>query len=557
MALLLVAAVPIGIIASVVAWRNYRMASEHALEHARFLREATVARQQTIMGETQRLLEVLAIAPALQPPMNCNEFLQHVLELQPDRFGNIVALDTSGNIRCQAVSGVTERSGTPAEIEVLRRVGRTRHFTLGASVSDPSGRMILPAGVPLLIGERFGGAVVGTLLLDRLAEWLRAVPPGVTAWMIDEGGRLVPIAGAPDSALPSQEDLTAFLKRPSTTFAGTSQGGQPYAWALGTVADGLKLLIGYDRSADMETARLLLMQRLAAIGLLCLTGLAAVAIGANIAVVRPVRQLARAVSRWRGGGPFDPGTLTGLPQELRELSASFAEATRALAEREQQLRMALTQQELLMQEIHHRVKNNLQIIASLMNLQASRIRIPEAKAEFESARDRIRALATLHRHLYGHEELHTINMRSFLTELCGQVLQAMGETGDGRIRLTVDAPELQISSDQAVPMAMIVTEAVSNAARYAFPDGRSGSIQVRLDAEGGRACLVVADDGVGFPDGPADADDPQGGIGIQLIRGFARQLGASLTVQKEAGTRYQVDMILRREPAAPKDVAFG
>jgi two-component sensor histidine kinase len=121
----------------------------------------------------------------------------------------------------------------------------------------------------------------------------------------------------------------------------------------------------------------------------------------------------------------------------------------------------------------------------------------------------------------------------------------------------VDAPELQISSDQAVPMAMIVTEAVSNAARYAFPGGRSGSIQVHLNVEGARARLVVADDGVGFPDEPADPNAAQGGIGIQLIRGFARQLGASLTVQKEAGTRYQVDMILRREPAAPKDVAFG
>ena len=165
-----------------------------------------------------------------------------------------------------------------------------------------------------------------------------------------------------------------------------------------------------------------------------------------------------------------------MPQEMRELSASFSQATGALADREQQLRSALAEQDLLMQEIHHRVKNNLQIVASLLNLQAARIRQPEARAEFQAARDRIHALATLHRHLYSEGELQTINMRSFLNELCGHLLQAVG--APGRISLTIEAPELQISSDQAVPLALIVTEAVSNAVKYAFPGGRDRRILV-------------------------------------------------------------------------------
>ena len=124
-----------------------------------------------------------------------------------------------------------------------------------------------------------------------------------------------------------------------------------------------------------------------------------------------------------------------------------------------------------MLEVHHRVKNNLQVIASLLNLQASRIRVPEARAEFQAARDRVRALATLHRHLYADGELHTINMRSFLAELCGQLFQAMGELEGTRIQMLIDAPELRMSSDQAVPLALIVTEAVTNSVRYAFPAG--------------------------------------------------------------------------------------
>ena len=203
------------------------------------------------------------------------------------------------------------------------------------------------------------------------------------------------------------------------------------------------------------------------------------------------------------------------------------------------------------------MKNNLQIIASLLNLQASRIRQPEAKAEFQSARDRIRALATLHRHLYAHGELHTINMRAFLFELCEQLIQAIGDGGprdEQRIALDIEAPELQISSDQAVPIALIVTEAVSNAAKYAFPAGRRGHIRVRLTLVDEGARLEIEDDGVGIPAGRAQTETGvRDGLGRQLIRGFARQLGAKLSLTEQDGTRYVVDIPLQR--ARPVDAA--
>ena len=206
-----------------------------------------------------------------------------------------------------------------------------------------------------------------------------------------------------------------------------------------------------------------------------------------------------------------------------------------------------------MQEIHHRVKNNLQIVASLLNLQVSRIKLPEARAEFQAARDRIRALATLHRHLYAYGELHTINMRSFLIELCGQLFQALGETPTGgRIKLDIEAPELRISSDQAVPMALIVTEAVSNAVKYAFPGNRSGHIAVRLTiidetAESELVRLTIEDDGVGIPNGRAVRQlGARDGIGTQLIHGFARQLQAKMSLTHEEGTRYVLDIPLQR-----------
>ena len=201
---------------------------------------------------------------------------------------------------------------------------------------------------------------------------------------------------------------------------------------------------------------------------------------------------------------------------MRDLATSFAEATQSLRQHAIRQVAAVEQQELLMKEIHHRVKNNLQIVASLLNLQAARIRQPEARAEFTSARDRVRALATLHRHLYLQGEVHTIDMPAFLKELCGQLFEAMGETAGKRIQLHIDieASPLQMDSDKAVPLSLIVTEAVSNAVKYAFPQGRTGTVIVRLTSDAKAAHLVVQDDGVGIPAGrTGDGDRHQGRSG--------------------------------------------
>ena len=270
--------------------------------------------------------------------------------------------------------------------------------------------------------------------------------------------------------------------------------------------------------------------------------------GLNHVVASPLRRLGAGIDLWRGGGEFHLRQIGPLPPEFRAVALSFKRSTLSLARRQADLDQAITKQQLAMQEIHHRVKNNLQIVASLLNLQASRIRLPAAQSEFQSARDRVRALATVHRHLYAHGELNVINMRIFLSDLCGPLFQAMGENRDERIRLEIDAPELQMSSDQAVPLSLIVTEAVTNAIRYAFPTNRSGTIAIRLHQIGEEVELDICDDGIGIPAGRVETETgTRDGIGIQLIRGFVRQLGATLTLEEGHGTRYLVRMKLRQE----------
>lgn len=137
----------------------------------------------------------------------------------------------------------------------------------------------------------------------------------------------------------------------------------------------------------------------------------------------------------------------------------------------------------------------------------------------------MRALATLHRTLYAEDRLDSLNMASFLKELCDQTLHIAGEESAARITLDVVADDFSMNPDQAVPLALIVTEIVTNSIKYAFPDGRHGTIAVRLTLQGPNVMLSVSDDGIGCLIDPASAAD-QHGIGLKLIRGFARQLNA-------------------------------
>ena len=319
--------------------------------------------------------------------------------------------------------------------------------------------------------------------------------------------------------------------------------GALMAWRAFEAEARLAVLLG---SGAHSEAGLLLARRLAVLGFVLAAGLAASALGIRLAIVDGLRRLGQAMDTWRAGGPFTMDQSAVTAWELRVLAASFERATHAILRQEAELSEAIQQQELLTREIHHRVKNNLQIVASLLNLQASRIRQPEARAEFQSARDRVRALATLHRHLYATGELNAIEMQPFLQELCGQLFSAMGERTGERIALDIEAAAIEISADQAVPLSLIVTEVVSNAVKYAFPHGRRGHISIRLAVAEGTLSLRIEDDGVGIPAGRSETEEGvRDGIGLQLIRGFVRQLGATLLIEEEHGTCYTVTAPLR------------
>jgi two-component sensor histidine kinase len=162
------------------------------------------------------------------------------------------------------------------------------------------------------------------------------------------------------------------------------------------------------------------------------------------------------------------------------------------------------------------------------------------------AQMRIAALALVHRSLYENDDVQELELQDLLGELCG-MLEEVSAVDHGTVQLSVTADPTRVPVDQAIPLALVVTEAVSNAFKHAFPPERDGQIEVRLVNRGRDARLVVADDGVGL----AGSEEGVSGMGTTLMRMLAKQLGGSLSVAEADGTRVKLDFPLpEQEPAA-------
>lgn len=205
---------------------------------------------------------------------------------------------------------------------------------------------------------------------------------------------------------------------------------------------------------------------------------------------------------------------------------------------EEALRAALAEKTVLLKEVHHRVKNNLQIVASLLNLQARQVQSPAALAALQDTRDRIRSMALLHETLYREGDLGRVDGAVYLAHLCAHLSAAFGSEA-GRVRLRHRLAPIPLTLDQAVPCGLIANELVSNAFKHAFPGERGGEVCVALIAEpDGRLALTVTDDGVGLP--PGLAIERSDALGLQLVVGLTRQLGGAIETQSENGAAFRV-----------------
>ena len=206
---------------------------------------------------------------------------------------------------------------------------------------------------------------------------------------------------------------------------------------------------------------------------------------------------------------------------------------------EDRLRDSLSEKEVLLKEIHHRVKNNLQIISSLLNLQSLNFRDPIALAHFKDSQNRVRSMALIHEHLYRSDDLASIDFGKYLRDLSGQLFQSY-KSQNNKVELNIEVSNIYLDIDTAIPCGLLLNELMSNALKHAFPNGREGRICVEMRSnDKGMYQLTVWDDGIGMP---IEIDYRKtSSLGLQLVNSLTRQLGGTLDMNNETGTRFTIE----------------
>jgi two-component sensor histidine kinase/ABC-type uncharacterized transport system substrate-binding protein len=220
----------------------------------------------------------------------------------------------------------------------------------------------------------------------------------------------------------------------------------------------------------------------------------------------------------------------------------------ALEKSEQQVRISLEEKKILLKEIHHRVKNNLQVISGLLNLQAHHVTDNDVKETYKESQNRVISMALIHEELYQSTELSRIDFGAYIKNLSMNLFSSYN-VGLDRVKLELDVQHKEMVVDTAIPCGLIINELISNALKHAFPDNRNGSVRVTFREESEKQYhLEVADDGVGMP---ADLDiNKTSSLGMQLITIIAGQLGGKVEVTRDEGTVFRINFSEYQEAGA-------
>lgn len=225
---------------------------------------------------------------------------------------------------------------------------------------------------------------------------------------------------------------------------------------------------------------------------------------------------------------------------------AMSEMAEGIQDRDRRLREAVNMKTTLIKEIHHRVKNNLQIVMSLLSIQANQVQDAGARDALLQAQTRINALALVHRILNELEDQSTLDIRDLLDQLAHQIAGGMS---NDQVKVEVDVPSRVVTGSVAVALALFTVEVLTNIFKHAFPEGREGVIRVSMaPIEGGKLKLEIADNGLGFA-----MEGSRKSVGSRLIKTFGLQLGGVSTVQSEPGRGTVVDLVFPDPDLKPHD----
>jgi two-component sensor histidine kinase len=205
---------------------------------------------------------------------------------------------------------------------------------------------------------------------------------------------------------------------------------------------------------------------------------------------------------------------------------------------EEQIKASLKEKDLLLKEVHHRVKNNLQVISSMLNLQSRKITDQQNLEPFRESQNRIRSMAFIHERLYQSEDLSKVNFKRYLETLATYLLQSY-EVNQDSIRLYSEVENVQLDISRSIACGLLINELVSNSLKYAFTESQKGEIRIGLKRVGeNQYKLVVSDDGIGLPE-ELDFRNTNS-LGLQLVNTLTNQLQGGIEVVRNNGTTFKI-----------------
>ncbi|MEQ9315854.1 MAG: sensor histidine kinase [Henriciella sp.] len=470
-------------------------------------------------------------------------------------LANVAYFDANGIAQCSAVGEAGGATSQPAALELLRegatmvrtdaffgQLSQTWLFSTMRRVEDEDGA--------------FGGAITFALMTEAMIRTLQLtnLPADVEVAISDGDGQI--FGSARFASLPVEWVVQATGDEDGALFFAKEPDIGSLDVVVRAIVDGRMYAVISRPSPGLFSEFTLEPLETVGIPVLSFTlALLAAWLAVDGLVLKWLSRLRRlAMIYGEGHYNFRIGEeFANAPQEISNFATTFDGMAKRIAERDSSLRSAIATRDAAVKEIHHRVKNNLQIVASFLNLQRRQLQDPSAREVISAARHRIDALSIVHQTLYQHERLETVHMQPFLEALLSHLAGALG-MGESGVTIESEIAEIDRSADDAIPVALFILEAVTNAMKYAFDDD-GGVITVRLFEQDENIVLSVSDNGYGAEVDQGE-DSNSTGLGSRLMSAFAKQLRATMDQHSRPGEGFTVELKMPRNSVQKRDGVF-
>lgn len=497
-------------------------------ENLGFAAERSAATARARMEGAEVLLQTLAPGAV---GFQCQNRLAEVAARIPG-YLNLIRLDRQGRVVCAA--GAVPGDAARAERPWFRELAAGGDLTVtrdpgSAYAEEPA---VLAAARATGADGAFDGAFAAVISLSSLQPKVTdpTLPRGAEVGLVEKTGRY--ITTTDPGAFPRlPEDWRAKVEaRGSLVWYGRDALGRRRVYsAAPVVGEEVYVVLSAQSPGILSWAWLNPLSGVVFPLLTFLFALVAVSAVTERVVVRWIAYVQRIAALYaRGRLSVRPVHAEQMPPEIRELAETLEDMADAIVGRDASLRDSLAQKDALMREIHHRVKNNLQVISSLLNMQQRALADPAARSAMSDTRQRITALALIYRALYQGPDLKRVDLRPFLEELTAQLVNAEMMHGQP-VRTELKVDPLVIDPDRLAPLALFAVEAITNAQKHAFA-ARGGVLTLNFTVRGEEAELEICDDGAAAEDALVSS-----GVGRTLMTAFARQLRGRAEVARNAG----------------------